>query len=79
MSDASVKVSKELQAIAKRLDKELDKAAGQRVSFSLFVWTDGVANYIANTTDRQEVCTALTTVMGHWNQGLPDIPAHKRN
>ena len=78
MSEASVKVSEELQELAKKLDRKLEEIAGQRVGFSLFVWTDGMANYVSNSTDRREIRAALGTVMAHWANGMPDIPAHER-
>lgn len=77
MSSAAVVVSKDLQQIARDLDKAISKSAGQNVSFSLFVWTEGRANYISNSTDRAEIKRALMSIIEGWDAGMPDIPAHK--
>ncbi len=77
MSGADIRVSLNLQQVARALEEVLDEVAGQRVSFSLFVWTNGRANYIANSTDRAEIRCALLTVIDGWETGMPDVPAHK--
>ena len=76
MSDAVSKVSKELQAIAAELEKRIDGVAGEHVSFSLFVWTEGRCNYISSAA-RPEVITVLEAMIAKWKAGMPDIPAHQ--
>lgn len=75
--NTSTKVSKNLQSIGRGLDKKLTRAAGERVSFSLFIWTEGRANYISNTSDRKEIAQVLEQMIAQWRAGMPDIPAHE--
>lgn len=78
MSQASIKVSQELQAIAAELEARLRAVAGTSVGFSLFVWTEGRSNYIANVP-RKEVVGVLEAHIQGWKKGAPDVPAHKVN
>lgn len=73
----SENVSRHLQEIALDLTGALNEAAGERVVWSLFVWTPGRANYISNAANREDIITALETVLENWKQGAPDVPAHK--
>lgn len=77
MASPMIAVSKDLQKIAKRLDKDITKSAGERVGFSLFVWTDGRCNYVSNSTNRAEIKRALLSVVDGWDAGMPDIPNHE--
>ncbi len=77
MSGAAIKVSRRLQDLAKELSQHLNGVAGEPVSFSLFVWTEGRCNYVSNSTDRAEIKKALKSVIDGWDQGMPDIPAHE--
>lgn len=74
---AAVKVSMALQDVARQLDERLTAIAGAPVSFSLFVWTDGRANYVANSTDRAEIKRVVLSVITGWDAGMPDVPAHE--
>lgn len=76
MSEASIKVSKELQTIADELRDRLNNVAGTQVQFSLFVWTEGRASYIS-TASRKEVIETLEIMIRRWKEGMPDIPAHE--
>lgn len=76
MSDAIRKVSLELRAIADELEARIEAVAGERVAFSLFVWTAGRCNYIS-TAQRPEVIQVLEGMIAGWRKGMPDIPAHK--
>lgn len=76
ISPASRKVSLALQEIAHELDGRLEAAAGERVAFSLFVWTDGRANYVASSSDRAEIKRALLSVIDGWDAGMPDVATH---
>ena len=75
---AAVRVSKALQGIADWLDDKFTRMTGARVGFSLFVWTEGRANYISNAP-RSQVQPALQVILNGWSQGQPDTPAHKIN
>ncbi|GGA80541.1 hypothetical protein GCM10011369_23090 [Neiella marina] len=83
MSQADIAVSRKLQQIAKELDKELAKAAnGQRMGFSLIVFSDSTAgqtNYVSNCS-RPEAALALQKVLDRWqSKGVIDVPAHKKH
>lgn len=81
MADSpSILVSRELQAIASELEKRLEGVAGQAVGFSLFVWTDGRASYVANVA-RGEIVPVLDLMLQRWKAqpGAPDVPAHEVN
>jgi hypothetical protein len=81
MSEGSpaVRVSRELQQIADELSARLEGVAGRPVAFSLFVWTEGRAYYVATTNDRAAVKALLHEFLACWDAGMPDVPAHQVN
>ncbi len=74
----SYKLSKKLQSIARTLDKKIEKVAGERVAFTLIVFTDGRASYVS-TCDRKESVREIKKLLDYWGNGFPDIPAHEVN
>lgn len=72
-------VSESLREIADELSTKLEQVAGQPMSFSLVVF-NAVAgsrmNYISNCR-RDDAHAALKSLITGWEQGMPDIPAHK--
>jgi len=73
------KISEELQKIAALLESEIEKAAGQRMGFTLVIFNAEAGsrmNYVSNC-DRDEVANALISLLAGWGKGMPDIPAHK--
>lgn len=74
---AAVKVSRKLQDVAHNLDADLQEIAGERQTFSLFVWTEGRANYISNSKNRAEIKRVLLSIIEGWDDGAPDVPAHE--
>lgn len=72
-----IAVSEGLQPLANEIDRRIAELAGERVCFSLFVWTEGRAQYVSNTTDRPAIKKAIREVTDSWDAGMPDIPAHK--
>lgn len=75
MKASAVKVSRELQAIARDLDKSIQAAAGERVAFTLLVFTEGRASYIS-TASREDSVREIKHLLDLWNAGMPDVPAH---
>ena len=75
VADAAI-VSRARQEIARDLDDKLTALTGKKQAFTLFVWTEGRAGYVANA-DRAEVRAAVTKLFDHWDKGMPDIPAHE--
>lgn len=74
---AMLGVSRQLQEIARKIDDMVAEAAGERVAFSLFVWTQGRCSYISSGTDRREIIAVLEAMIAGWKGGMPDIPAHE--
>jgi hypothetical protein len=71
----AVKISKQLQAIAAELDARLEGVAGERVAFTLVVFTDGRANYVS-TASREDSVHNLRQLLGQWETDAPDTPVH---
>ena len=73
---AAVNVSRNLQAIARELDEALERAAGERVAFSLIVWTPERVNYVGNG-DREQVAAGMRELVAKREAGMADVPAHE--
>lgn len=73
---AAAAVSRNLQAIARDLDEVLERAAGERVAFSLIVWTPERVNYIGNG-NREQVAAGMREFLAKWEAGGADVPAHE--
>ena len=69
-------VSIALQDIAKTINAKLESIAGEKVGFSLVVYTFPRASYVGNC-DRQDAIRELKTLLDYWESGMPDIPAHE--
>lgn len=69
-----VKVSIALKDIAKRIDRDLHKAAGERVPFSLYMWIDGRVQYVANV-ERPDAIALMAEFFDKQTQGYPDMGA----
>lgn len=76
MKQSTIQLSKKLQAIAQGLDEVIEEAAGERVGFTLIVFTEGRASYIS-TVKRDESVREIKHLLECWGAGLPDIPAHE--
>jgi hypothetical protein len=75
-TEEAIKVSTVLQAVMEELDACFEKHVGRRVAITLFVWTDGRAQYISSA-DRAEVRKNITDLFEMWDKGMPDIPSHE--
>jgi len=75
---ASLKVSRQLHSVAESVDNQIAKIAGERVGFSLIVFTEGRASYISNC-DREVVKRELKNLLEYWEGGIPDTKAHDVN
>ena len=69
-----VKVSLAMQRIAKTVDRELRKAAGTGVPFSLFTWGGGRSQYVANV-DRGDAMKVMQETLDRWKRHEPDLGA----
>ncbi len=70
------KISTEAKNIAKNVDKNLKEIAGERIGFTLIIYTDDRATYVSNVS-REMAINELKTLMEYWEAGMPDIPAHE--
>ena len=68
-------LSHDMQRIATDLDKAIERSAGERVAFTLIVFTPGRASYVSNA-DRAECVREIRHLLDLWDQGMPDVPAH---
>ena len=76
VSNQMVTLSKGLQGIAKRLDKDIERKAGEKIGFTLVIYTEGRAQYVS-TVDRQSSIEQMEYLISLWKQDMPDIEAHK--
>ncbi len=80
MTPEDLKVSKKAQRLARMLDKELERIAGKPMGFMLVTFTLGVPNnrptYISNC-HREDMAGAMRELLKLWDEGMPDVPAHK--
>ncbi|MBF8176946.1 hypothetical protein [Herminiimonas contaminans] len=76
MKDSTIKVSMAMPAIADALDKFIEGVAGERIGFTLLVFTDERASYISNVP-RVDSVREIKNLLADWEAGLPDVPAHK--
>lgn len=76
MNKVTRKVSERMQRLAAVVDGAVTETAGQKMGWSLIVFTEGRAQYISNCS-RPEVVTAMKELITAWDAGLPDIPAHQ--
>ncbi len=51
MTEKAEKIRNELQNISSEIDDILAGIAGERVAFSLFVWSGDEGNYVSNSSD----------------------------
>ena len=52
------------------------RTAGERVAFTLLVFTEGRASYIS-TASRPESVREIQHLLELWGHGQPDVPAHE--
>ena len=72
-------ISENMQALAGSLSDLLEEIAGKPMGFSLVVFNaepGSRMNYVSNC-DRQEVYSALKSLIAGWEAGMPDIPSHE--
>lgn len=76
MKASTLALSRSLQDIARDLDKAIEKAAGERVAFTLMVFTEGRASYIS-TAPREFSVAEIKNLLTLWGHDMPDVPAHE--
>lgn len=76
MKASTIKVSQRLQTIGKALDEVITEVAGERVAFTLLVFTEGRASYLS-TASREDSVREIKNLLELWEAGMPDVPAHE--
>lgn len=73
-----------LERVGRAITAALRAETGTDAMFSLFVWREGLCNYIA-TAEREDIIPVLEGMIARWRAGAPDFepdgdatPAHKR-
>lgn len=74
--ESMLKVSSAAQQLARKLEEELEEIAGEKLAFTLIVWTFPRTNYISNAP-RALIVPELQKMLEAWQAGAPDIPPHK--
>jgi len=80
-SKADRKISEQLRDIADELDKRLKDVGGQPMKFSLLIFQteqNSRMSYISNCV-RDDVAEAMKLLLRGWEDGMPDVEAHKYN
>lgn len=75
MKPSTIAISLGLQDIARGLDHVIAGVAGERVAWSLIVYTEGRASYVS-TAPRDDAVREIKRLVECWEQGMPDVPAH---
>lgn len=78
MNESTIKASKALQTIAENLDQDIQKNVGERLGFTLIIYTEGRASYIGNV-DRKSAIIEINRLLEFWKDDGPDIKAHEVN
>lgn len=76
MNQSTIQLSQTLPKIAQELDKQIEQAAGERMAFTLVVFSPDRASYIS-TADRAESIQQLRFLLDQWETGMPDVKAHE--
>lgn len=76
MDKATIAVSESLQALAEGIDLAIEQIAGERIAFTLLVYTEGRASYISSCS-REEAVKEMRKLLDLWDEGMPDVPAHE--
>jgi hypothetical protein len=76
MNHATLRISKSAKGLARLIDKNIETIAGEKIGFSLVIYTQGRASYIGNI-DRKDAIRELSTLLELWKADMPDVPAHE--
>lgn len=76
MNKVTVRVSKKLKGIAKRIDTLIKNACGERIGFTLIIYTPERASYISSVS-REDNIKQLQYLLDTWKEGEPDVKAHE--
>lgn len=82
MSDATVKISQNLQGLAEGLDDVLEEIAGEKQGFILLTFPlnsdETEVQYVSNA-ERDGAIEAIAELQRRWQEGEPDTPYHEKH
>ena len=78
MNRAGTKLSKCMQKLGHTIDSLIKKISGERIGFTLIVYTEERASYISNV-DRKDAIREINFLLECWEKEMPDIKAHDVN
>ena len=70
ISNQMITLSKGLQDVAKNLDKDIEEKAGEKIGFTLIIYTEGRAQYVS-TIDRESSIEQMEYSISLWRQNMP--------
>ncbi len=70
-----IRLSVRMQEIAAQVNQLLSEAAGKEIAWVLVCSTEGVSQYVSNTT-RSDGAEMIEHLLSRWNANRADIPAH---
>ena len=76
MVNSTTKLSQHMQTIAAALDESIAIAAGEKIGFTLIVYTPERASYVSNV-DRKDAIEQMKHLINLWESDMPDIKAHE--
>ena len=76
MNKITIRISKKINSIAKRIDTLIKNACGERIGFMLIVYTPERASYISSI-ERKENIKQMKAIIELWESGEPDVKAHE--
>ena len=76
MHKVTIRISNKIKGIAKRLDTLIKNACGERVGFTLIVYTPERASYISSVS-REDNIKQLEYLLKTWKEGEPDVKANE--
>lgn len=78
MNATTRKASKALAEIADELQLIIEEKIGEKIPFTLMLFTEGRSQYISNV-DRADSIEQIENMLDYWKRDLPDIKPHEIN
>jgi hypothetical protein len=76
MKESTILISAAMPQLAEAIDEAIERIAGEKIAFSLIVYTPERASYISSCS-REDSIKQLSYLLELWKAGMPDIPAHE--
>jgi hypothetical protein len=75
IDETSRRISEAMQGLARGIDEAIEEIAGERVAFTLIIYSEKVGSYIS-TASREDNIEQFALLTEQWANGVPDVPAH---